>query len=177
MRKKFQEFLGFFGRAGGLLAHHGGIVVLFLEMHRGGHLLCGEAHPLGGHDELVLHVVGAVDDANDLARIGVHGVVYPQKEDVQLLSVAAQDVGNVAVVDGVHKGLLTLVVDVAYGAVDADGDGLAQVGAQIGTGENLLGHGRPPCEIRVQDTRYISVKPILYLVSAELARRVSCILL
>ena len=169
--------MAFFGRAGGLLAHHRGIVILFLEMHRGGHLLCGEAHPLGGHDELILHVVGAVDDTDDLSRIGVHGVVYPQKEDVQLLSVAAQDVGNVAVVDGIHKGLVALVVNITNRAVDADGDGFAQVGAQVGAGENLLGHGRPPCEIRVQDTRYISVKPILYLVSAELARRVSCILL
>ena len=115
---------------------------MLLKVHGTAHLLGGKMHAVGCGDQLVLHVVGAVNNAHHAAGIALHGLLDAQKIDVQLLAVPAEYPGNIAVIDGVDQlhGVL-LAVHVADGTVDLDGDELPSrraLSALLGVNPNTI---------------------------------------
>ena len=127
---------------------------MLLKCNCGGDLLARESHSKGGSHQLVLHIVGAIDHANDVRIVFLYRLGNAQKVYVQLLGISAEHTGNVAVIDGIDQIVIRFVMHVADGAVDPNVHHTAKI--RLGLAAALLHrhiglfHGLAPfCEVCV----------------------------
>ena len=70
-------------------------------MHCLGNFFCGKSHSFGHSNKLILYVILAVNNGNDVCVKFLYGSIYAQKINVHFFSITAKNARNVAVIDGI----------------------------------------------------------------------------
>gem|GEM_PF-6148113 len=93
-------------------------VILLLKMYCGLNFRCSERHSGGCRNKLVFNIIFAVRYPDYNRAVFFNGLVNAEQINVKLLSVAAENSGNISVVYRIDKIIFFFSVYISYRTVD-----------------------------------------------------------